>query len=106
MFCVVYEFLVKCDQQDYFQKYWQQMTLEIKKKYHGLGSRLHKKIGADNQWIAYAQWSSREAWLSFKQVIPNDANITLLSEKMRNTCHSSRVVYELEVADDLLETVE
>lgn len=106
MFCVIYKFNVKADQQDEFQNYWHQMTLAIKRNYQGLGSRLHRRVGGDNQWIANAQWSSREIWVHFRQAFSHDVGNALLGEKMRDACHLSRIISELEVADDFLESVE
>lgn len=62
MFSVIYEFNVIPGKENDFKRLWHDITLEVKEHDNGLGSRLHKMIGKENLWIAYAQWPSRETW--------------------------------------------
>ncbi|HVV67699.1 MAG TPA: hypothetical protein VHE99_01490 [Gammaproteobacteria bacterium] len=60
MFCAVYKFNVTPRNENEFKALWHTATLEVKSHNKSVGSRLHKVVGKENQWIAYSQWPSRE----------------------------------------------
>ena len=60
MFIVIYLFIVKQGQEDVFINAWSEVTLSYRDHCGSLGSRLNKKTV--NEFIAYAQWPSRESW--------------------------------------------
>lgn len=100
MFSVVYEFKVSQQNEEEFKKIWHQLTLIIKETRGGLGSRLHKDINREGVWIAYAQWADKETW-------GNNSPFThphhiALQTSLISICDGIGIVYELEVADDLL----
>jgi len=43
-----------------FQDAWQEVTRQLIRERGGRGSRLHRS--SDGEWIAYAQWPSRQIW--------------------------------------------
>lgn len=101
MFCVIYEFDVMPGKEDEFKVLWHNITLEVRQHDHGLGSRLHKIMGKENKWIAYAQWPKRETWLSQAPLTLQTSRAGLVA-RMKSICHSITTLYELEVVDDLL----
>jgi len=100
MFCVVYEFEVTQNNENEFKEIWHYLTLVIREKCGGLGSRLHKETTRDNIWIAYAQWPSKNDW----NQPTSDANNQLvrLRDRMKAICQNIRTIYQLDVIDDLL----
>lgn len=99
MFCVIYEFEVDPKLEADFQNAWHQLTLEIRSKRCGLGSRLHKVSGRNNIWLAYAQWPDRDTWLNPGV---HDPDMNKWRDVLKNSTEEIRTVYELEVMDDLL----
>jgi len=98
MFAVIYSFKIKEGQHDAFEKYWAEATHFFRDFAGGRGSRLHKRSEAE--YIAYAQWPSREMWQNARENLPESAASVLHS--MRETCKKIETNYELEVVDDLL----
>ncbi len=101
MFCAVYEFNVLPGKENEFKALWHTATLEVKSYNKDVGSRLHKVVGKENQWIAYSQWPSREKWLSHAELIFNNEP-PQWAKALKAICSSITVLLELEVADDLL----
>lgn len=59
-FAVIYRWRLKPGTEEVFRQAWETVTLGIKERRGGLGSRLHG--AADGTWVAYAQWPSRDSW--------------------------------------------
>ena len=101
MFVVVYEFTVKVGAEEKFREAWLTVTKAIFEELGSYGSRLHRS-NKENQFIAYAQWPSRETWQK------NSTLKNQLAEKarqdMRECLESMEVAYELDVCDDYLKT--
>ena len=62
------------------------------------GSRLHK--ANDNLFIAYAQWSNKEAYIQSGNNLPETA--TVCRQQMRECCSEIKAEYELSIVNDLL----
>lgn len=100
MFVVIYKFRVKSDLEMEFKNAWKTLT-ELIYKYEGsLGSRLHRL--SDLQYIAYAQWPSREKWEQSGSKLPPEAD--KFRKIMRNACEEIETLFELERDIDLLKT--
>lgn len=56
---MLYRFRLVPDKEEQFIDAWQRVTVALRERRGGLGSRLHR--GDDGLWYAYAQWPSREA---------------------------------------------
>jgi len=98
MFCVIYSFEVKEGAKEKFISAWAAMTKLIKKYEGGLGSRLHQS--GDGNYLAYAQWPSREKWEGSGDLLPQEAETH--RAKMKEACHSIETIHELQVVEDLL----
>ncbi len=96
MFAVIYSFKIKEGEQPAFEKYWAEATHFFRDNAGGLGSRLHNK--SEQEYIAYAQWPSREMWQNARKKFPESALSVLHS--MRETCEKIETNYELDVVDD------
>lgn len=100
MFYVIYEFTVDAAAQGEFEKLWHDLTIEIRNNSGGLGSRLHKALNKPNCWVAYAQWPNKEIWENAAPLkVTSQAS---LRKRMREVCNDIKVVYQLEMTDDLL----
>lgn len=97
MFAVIYQFKVKEGKEAQFESSWRRMTELIKEYKGGLGSRLHKTT--DNEYVAYAQWPSREMWAA-KVDMPEETKE--VSRLMQDAKSGETIVQELEMVDDLL----
>jgi hypothetical protein len=102
MFCVIYEFNTFAEKEEVFKQLWHDITSQVRQHDGGLGSRLHKVVGKEDTWIAYAQWPSRELWLKQGPLTLSTQRAELVN-KMRDICSSIKTLLELEVIDDLLE---
>lgn len=101
MFCAVYRFSVKPGADAPFKEAWRRLT-ELIYEYEGsLGSRLHS-CGVDGEYIAYAQWPSRETWERASGIPAELADAP--KKSMREACIKIETIHELEVVDDLLKT--
>jgi quinol monooxygenase YgiN len=98
MFCVMYEFTVDQDQEENFKHLWHELTLKIKEDNSSLGSRLHKLTDVENTWLAYASWSSEKDY----EKSPDDDRFNRLREEFLETCRGIKILYQMEVVDDLL----
>ncbi len=98
MYCVVYEFIVDEEQEEEFKSLWNQLTLCIRNESGSLGSRLHKALELENTWVAYAQWPSHEIYSDSRQHITYEE----VRQQFLQTCKGIRIVYQMDLEDDLL----
>lgn len=98
VFAVVYSFTVKTGAEEDFKKAWKELTELIYKNAGSLGSRLHRED--ELHFIAYAQWPHRQSWKESSAKLPERAE--LLKNRMQAACTEIKVLYELDVAEDLL----
>jgi quinol monooxygenase YgiN len=98
MYCLAYEFFVDKYQEHEFKRLWHQLTLMIKEDNGSLGARLHKVIDVENTWVAYAQWESEKVY----EHSLTDAGFEKLREQFLHTCKGIKILYQLEVIDDML----
>ena len=98
MYAVFYSFKVKPKQVINFIKGWQGLTDLIYQYEGSLGSRLHKK--GRLEYIAYAQWPSKNKFESFGENLPEKANE--YRDLMRVSCEEIEVISKAEVVKDLL----
>jgi quinol monooxygenase YgiN len=99
MFCVIYKFIPKLDQDDQFRQHWLAVTQWYYRHAGSLGSRLHR--ANQGEYIGYAQWTSREQWESPRE--RSDAELQRYRQAMRECCESVEVLYKLDVMDDWLQ---
>ena len=59
-FVVIYRWRLHPGKERQFQQAWERATPALMRLRGALGSRLH--CAEDGTWVAYAQWSSRQAW--------------------------------------------
>lgn len=72
------------------------MTSTIFENCNSLGSRLHKS--SDTKNVAYAQWPDETTFRESK--LPND--FEKLRTSFKKSCNKVKVLFELEMVDDLL----
>ena len=78
-FTVIYRWELKAGKEESFRQAWEMITLDLKEKRGGLGSRLHQ--ADDGTWYAYAQWPSRETWTKSRELGPiNEEASALMAE--------------------------
>ena len=99
MFAVIYIFKVKSGEEEQFISSWKGLTKLIYKHEGSKGSRLHKS--KDLEYIAYAQWPSKEKWKNAGENLPTEAD--KFRKDMRDACIDITTKYELDLIDDLLE---
>lgn len=97
MFCILYQFNVKLEFEKEFVESWKGLTKETYKNEGSLGSRLHKV--SDSEFIAYAQWPSKEAYDSANNM--SEAALKYRNQ-MRACCESIEVLHKMEMVEDLL----
>lgn len=98
MFSVIYTFKVKPGLEEGFIESWVGLTQLIYSNGGSLGSKLHK--AQNGNYVAYAQWPSREAWESSGSKLPiGEAKI--FRDQMRSSCSEIETKYELELIEDL-----
>ncbi|MDX1349623.1 MAG: antibiotic biosynthesis monooxygenase [Putridiphycobacter sp.] len=98
MFTVIYKFKVIPDKTEQFINNWEELTKLIYEYEGSYGSRLHRID--DVNFLAYAQWPSKEIWQNSGKNLPETA--TNYSQQMKAACESSSTDFELEVVSDLL----
>lgn len=98
MFAVIYQFEVKSGKESAFRAAWKDLTSLIYQNCGSLGSRLHSSNAGT--YIAYAQWSNREQWKNASAYLPEHS--AKFSTAMRSACTEIKVLYELEMMEDLL----
>ena len=99
MFVIMYEFNVKKDLADRFTQLWKKLTLLVDELSDSLGARLHK--ASDTLWIGYAQWPTKDSWENSNL---NQKAISELRAELFDVCDDIQIIYQLEVAVDLLAT--
>lgn len=99
MFAVIYIFKIKPGKENQFEESWNVLTKYIYKYENSKGSRLHKS--KKEEYIAYAQWPSKERWKNAGNNLPKKADAT--RARMRQACIRIKTIHELEIIDDLLE---
>ncbi|MBC3758451.1 antibiotic biosynthesis monooxygenase [Hyunsoonleella sp. SJ7] len=100
MYIVLYSFKVKPGQEHVFIEGWKGLTQLIYQYEGSLGSRLHKK--ADEEYVAYAQWPSKEKFESSGSNLPEEAN--RFRSLMKTSCEAIKIADKFEVIEDLLST--
>ena len=100
MFTVIYSFKVKPNLEEKFILSWEGLTKLIYEFEGSLGSRLHKVGELD--YIAYAQWPSKETWKNAGSNLPESAGF--FRSEMKNSCEKIETSHEMEVVSDLLKT--
>ncbi len=98
MFAAIYSFTVKPDQEQAFESAWKELTEMIYEYEGSLGSRLHKQD--DQQYIAYAQWPSREVWEQSGDKLPEASQD--VRQRMKESCDTIETLYTLDMVDDLM----
>jgi heme-degrading monooxygenase HmoA len=99
MFVAIYSFDVKPTKEAAFLSAWEALTIMIKDHLGGWGSRIHKSD--DGQYIAYAQWPSRDFWeRDNANLLPAEASKHRAI--MKGACMEIKTVYRLEMICDLL----
>lgn len=97
MFAILYEFEVKLENETAFTKLWHTLTLRIKELSTSSGSRLHKLN--DTIWVAYALWPSKEDW---EKSDLNQDDMVEMRNLLIGLCDDIKIVYQLDVFDDLI----
>jgi heme-degrading monooxygenase HmoA len=98
MYIVLYSFKVKPKEEENFIKGWKGLTALIYKHEGSLGSRLHKTDTIN--YIAYAQWPSKDKFENSGGNLPELANE--FRDLMRSSCSKVEVISKAEVVEDLL----
>lgn len=98
MFIAIYQFDVNEGQDEQFKQAWKGLTELILKYENSLGSRLHHAKG--QQYIAYAQWHSKEQWEKAGGNLPPEAEEFRVC--MKKACAAIKTIHELNVVEDLL----
>lgn len=96
-FAVIYRWKLRSGMEHKFQDAWRIITKLISEERGGLGSRLHKT--SDCEWVAYAQWPSKDAWQQSRALGSVDA---AASEEMSSAIEQSFDPVLLYPVDDLL----
>lgn len=97
MYYIIYQFNVKPGHEKRFVKAWSEVTEAIIEHCGGLGSRMHKS--EKGEYIAYAQWPSKEHRDNAE--LPESIRNGIGAE-MRDCCDSIDELYELNLISDLL----
>ncbi len=98
MFAVIYKFRVKRGMDATLVSTWTEITRLIYEHNGSLGSRLH--LSGPNEYIAYAQWPSRDLWAA-STAPPGSEQ---LRAEMRQACETIETLFELEPVSDLLQS--
>ena len=99
--CLIYRFNVHEGKDGAFIRAWSEVTEALVKHCGALGSRLHRSD--ENEFIAYAQWPSREA--RDRAELPAAINDGPRAE-MRACCASIETLFELTTVADHLRSAE
>jgi heme-degrading monooxygenase HmoA len=98
VFCAIYRFVAKPEKERQLEESWRTLTDLIYVHSGSLGSRLHRAAGGPSEYIAYAQWPSREKWKASN--LPAEADPVRAA--LRDACERIETLYELETLDDRL----
>jgi len=102
MFSVIYTFKVKEGKDKGFLDGWAGLTKLIYKHEGSLGSKVHKDKNGD--YVAYAQWPSREAWKNAGANLPKEETDKFRSQ-MKDSCTAMETLFELDLVMDLTKDV-
>jgi hypothetical protein len=102
MFTVIYTFEVIRGKEEQFIKSWKDLTDLIYEFENSFGSRLH--IQREGFYVAYAQWPDKETWEKAGANLPVSADLIRL--EMEESCKKIDTLYELNVIEDLLKTIQ
>jgi quinol monooxygenase YgiN len=102
VFIALYEFEVVQGKEDDFRQHWLKTTQGIYRECGSLGSRLHK-TSKSNIYVGYAQWPIQEVWSNGELT---DDEYLVARSRMSECLVSSKTIYEMEVTDDYLQSVE
>ena len=94
---VVYRWRLREGMELSFQEAWDVLTRRIMEQRDGLGSRLHRTD--EGEWLAYAQWPSREALERSRELGTVDA---AASAQMRAAVEQAYEPIFLTPTEDLL----
>jgi hypothetical protein len=97
VFIALYRWKIKTGCEAVFHEGWRRLTLEIREKRNGWGSRLHK--AEDGSFIAYAQWKDRETREAAFKIPASD---TEAAEMMNSSIEEQFPAVYMSVVDDLL----
>lgn len=97
MFIALYRWKIKPGREAVFQEGWRRITLEIREKRGGWGSRLHK--AEDGTFIAYAQWKNQETREAAFKIPALDTDA---AEMMNSSIEERFPAVYMSVAEDLL----
>ena len=99
MFVAIYSFKIHEGKETEFIQAWEELTKLIYEFENSLGSRIHRKSATE--FIAYAQWPSKEVWKNSGDKLPESAKSWRL--QMRASCTKIETLHELEMVSDLLQ---
>lgn len=97
MFAVLYKWTLKKGSEAKFVDAWEEVTAELSTRWETQGSRLHRTQEGD--WIAYAQWPSREKWEEASQAtfVKSAARV-----EMAAAVESGEILMSMDIVKDLL----
>ncbi|EPR74586.1 hypothetical protein ADIWIN_0338 [Winogradskyella psychrotolerans RS-3] len=98
MYIVLYNIIIKPNQEDNFIEAWKGLTTLIYKYEGSLGSRLHKKDPLN--FFAYAQWPDKNTFDTTGANLPEEANH--FRDTMKASCEKFEVLDKFEMIEDLL----
>ncbi|MFC4220061.1 antibiotic biosynthesis monooxygenase family protein [Flagellimonas marina] len=98
MHVVIYEFEVKTGVDNKFKEAWEKLTKAYLDHAGSYGSRLHKCH--NRNYIAYAQWPSKESHAIARRKLTNKSRSLL--DELRSTCSNVKILCQLEVLKDYL----
>lgn len=99
MFSVIYHFKVKAGKEEVFLQAWLELTKLIYEYEGSLGSRIHQSQ-KEGDFIAYAQWPSRNKWENAGANLPESAQ--LWRKQMKDSCDEIKTLFELDQKIDYL----
>jgi len=101
MYCIIYRFKVHESKNEQFIKSWSEVTSAFLNSCGSLGSRLH--ASGDREYIAYAQWPSRESFEAAE--LPISIKEGAFAE-MRTCCEFSEALYKMTPVADFIQSIE
>lgn len=100
MFIAVYRFTVISGKEATFEAAWLKRTQGIYLRLGSLGFRLHRQANGD--YIAYAQWPSRETWLNADSE-HLDEHYMRARDDVQRCLLSDETLFEWDVVEDYLQ---
>lgn len=98
MYIVLYQIIIKPNQEENFIEAWKGLTKLIYKHEGSLGSRLHKKDALN--FFAYAQWPDKNTFENASGNLPEEANH--FRDRMKASYESFEILEKFEMIEDLL----